>query len=1343
MYLPIGGGTVTGDLTVNGKVTQAGSVGREEWGRVYSASITTIATLITSDGSALPTGGAYRMTAHIPGTGTDQVSMAVFWNENGTWYCNNTFAGGTSSNHIEFLISGSVPKIKTWHSNNYNIQVTHERLFLGETGTDNLRGYFGADSFLKWTESTNALVVPGTIAATGGNSGEWNTAYDWGDHSKAGYTGDQDLTGYLATDGKAADSDLLDGLDLHTGRNNEANKVVRTDANGYIQAGWINTTSGNNNKTAINRIYASQDGYIRYYTPDNFISVLGLVTTTGYNNSNWNTAHGWGNHASAGYLTALPAHNHDSSYIRISEPNESFNPFGGQKLHDGILTNRMAGKWDRFVVTIDGTVEAGASKKLSNQNFEEYNQNRLFGTSAGETKVYNINLQYLQSGNKNNNGITYCAGFFDICFYSSPFPETWSARVKNKDGNWYPVTSLTKVGSAKLRGVMPIGNYATDIEFTLKARTSAPFVTGNITYGISEFEYYGNRIGAAEGGNISALGGYMSGVITTKSGTSNNWNTAYGWGDHASAGYIKDFDITDQTDTKYLRSNADDSFSGGLVSTARDEGIFGTYDSTKTDHVWAMGTGYKNHASGTNFGNLYGIAYKHTNNKTGGTMAGGHQIVFVNNGTAGAAIGMSGNIWTSGVVTASGGNSGEWNAAYDWGDHSKANYLTSYTDTNTQLTDAQIEEMGYIKTYTDTNTQLTDAQVGEMGYIKTDTNTQLNEEDIAKFGFTKNTGTLTSSNDRVYISDTRGAARAPSYYNDRYAQWDFQNNADTGVGGDGWHALLTVSKWSSWHSSHRQEQLIFSGDHLWRRTATSDTVWGTNKKIWDSGNLTNNSGNWNTAYGWGNHADAGYKTTDNNTTYNFAGSTFTSRNSGNAIAINSATSNMTGYTNGSSDAGYADGGLFVAAYSSSWVSQIFSNFRTGELSTRGKNSGTWQAWRKIHDSGHFSTTDVANGKTAHGWGNHADAGYKTTDNNTQLTTAQVRGKISASGNSQYNATTGVITSTNTNTQRSDEEITAVIDKAGYVTQANVNSSTVDKANGLAEVGYGSDEGTFYQTSGAFSGYSGWANYWIGNHGNGSTYYNTVDIRPFWGVPRYSRLEGGTQRQVWSYWTEENFTPSDYSVKSANETLSGSKTFSNSYNEFGNGHGSVSNDGGWNARVNVAGSSHARLDVKSVSDGIITTMYAHTGHGAGKIGTMSSHPIQFMTGGQTRGQVNAKGVLHMASDIVGFWDFSDRRLKTNIKPLENNLEKVMSLHPVSYQWKSGERKGKTNIGLIAQEVEEIVPEVVRDQERLEDSSTTTYKTVDYEHLVSVLIGAVQEQQEQINNLKLKMCTCHGK
>ena len=87
-----------------------------------------------------------------------------------------------------------------------------------------------------------------------------------------------------------------------------------------------------------------------------------------------------------------------------------------------------------------------------------------------------------------------------------------------------------------------------------------------------------------------------------------------------------------------------------------------------------------------------------------------------------------------------------------------------------------------------------------------------------------------------------------------------------------------------------------------------------------------------------------------NTTYNFAGSTFTSRNTGNALAIDSATANTIGYCNAASAAGFSDGGMFVAAHSTSWVSQIFSNFRTGELSSRGMNSGTWGSWRKIWDN---------------------------------------------------------------------------------------------------------------------------------------------------------------------------------------------------------------------------------------------------------------------------------------------------------------------------------------------------------------------------------------------------------
>ena len=52
----------------------------------------------------------------------------------------------------------------------------------------------------------------------------------------------------------------------------------------------------------------------------------------------------------------------------------------------------------------------------------------------------------------------------------------------------------------------------------------------------------------------------------------------------------------------------------------------------------------------------------------------------------------------------------------------------------------------------------------------------------------------------------------------------------------------------------------------------------------------------------------------------------------------------------------------------------------------------------------------------------------------------------------------------------------------------------------------------------------------------------------------------------------------------------------------------SNDGGWNARLKVIGSSHARIDVVSNSDGIVTSMYSHTTQGVGRVGTTSNHPL---------------------------------------------------------------------------------------------------------------------------------------
>ena len=87
---------------------------------------------------------------------------------------------------------------------------------------------------------------------------------------------------YLTTSGKAADSNLLDGLDLGGTRANVANKVVRTDGNGYSNFGWINTTSGNTTANITDIYVNTNDGYIRKATAAQFRK---LVTDPYYSNS--------------------------------------------------------------------------------------------------------------------------------------------------------------------------------------------------------------------------------------------------------------------------------------------------------------------------------------------------------------------------------------------------------------------------------------------------------------------------------------------------------------------------------------------------------------------------------------------------------------------------------------------------------------------------------------------------------------------------------------------------------------------------------------------------------------------------------------------------------------------------------------------------------------------------------------------------------------------------------------------------------------------------------------------------------------------------------------------------
>lgn len=83
-----------------------------------------------------------------------------------------------------------------------------------------------------------------------------------------------------------------------------------------------------------------------------------------------------------------------------------------------------------------------------------------------------------------------------------------------------------------------------------------------------------------------------------------------------------------------------------------------------------------------------------------------------------------------------------------------------------------------------------------------------------------------------------------------------------------------------------------------------------------------------------------------------SGLTLTS--SANGINPDNVTQNQLGYNTSVSLFGQTDGGLYSSAYNSSWIHQIYGDFRTGQIAIRGKNSGTWQAWRTVLDSSNYT-----------------------------------------------------------------------------------------------------------------------------------------------------------------------------------------------------------------------------------------------------------------------------------------------------------------------------------------------------------------------------------------------------
>jgi len=89
--------------------------------------------------------------------------------------------------------------------------------------------------------------------------------------------------------------------------------------------------------------------------------------------------------------------------------------------------------------------------------------------------------------------------------------------------------------------------------------------------------------------------------------------------------------------------------------------------------------------------------------------------------------------------------------------------------------------------------------------------------------------------------------------------------------------------------------------------------------------------------------------------------------------------------------------------------------------------------------------------------------------------------------------------------------------------------------------------------------------------------------------------------------------------------------------------------------------------------------------------------------------------------------SDRTLKKNIEIIPDALSKINKLEGISFKWKNGEKENKVNLGVIAQDVEKIFPEVVH------TDSETGLKSVEYGNLISPVIEAIKELTKKVDNL----------
>lgn len=537
-------------------------------------------------------------------------------------------------------------------------------------------------------------------------------------------------------------------------------------------------------------------------------------------------------------------------------------------------------------------------------------------------------------------------------------------------------------------------------------------------------------------------------------------------------------------------------------------------------------------------------------------------------------------------------------------------------------------------------------------------------------------GTVTGSLNSTFVSNTWINGVSNAVLNCKYSGYGAILNAPVKDG------RVSISTYPS------NDNILYFGYAKNTQISAGTNSLNTQMK-WDAANNILYCGTFSGGLDWNNITNKPSTYTPASHTHNYAGS---SSAGGAATSANKVNGTLT----------FAGGAFAAKSFNGSAAVTVNVPTATSHLSN---NSGFITTGATVAKANQLTTARTINGTSFNGTSNITTA---TWGNARTLTlTGNASGAVSINGGSNVTLSVSNNYASNADTvdnlhatafARADQTQAVdlnTVNGKGIMTNAANADATTARHYPIAEAGtlfYGTAAyGSANQIYGTFN-----SNRWFARGGGGSTTAKTA-------------------------WKEFAFKTDN--VASATKLATARSIWGQSFNGTGNVSGSLTST---NFLLN---DSTTNPYLKLVLNGI--NWYCQAYNGYMYLGNGSTNSIR----------IDSTGNLYSPKNIVTVgevtaYSSSDKRLKKNIKSITNSLDIIEKLNPVQFNWNqkakglNKEKDERNNYGLIAQEVEEILPELIH-------PIYDKYKSVDYEQLIPILIQSIKELKEEVDTLKNKI------